>query len=335
MQSDLAQPRAFHHEREPLVRVEHATVGYDDNRSLFRRQRQRMIAVNRVDVAVYPGETLALIGESGSGKSTLGRAVVRLQKLDEGKLYFAGDDITQTRGAQLRALRREMQIIFQDPRSSLSPRMRVLDILTEPLRIHDAKRASISVSQLSELLHRVGLSDEFLHRYPHELSGGQLQRVAIARALVLRPRFIVCDEPVTAVDASTRTQILNLLMDLQEDLGLTYLLISHELAVVQHFAHRVAVMYAGHIVEVSTTEELFAHPRHPYTRVLLAASFDTHVQPLPTRHPERPDPVSMRNPACPFAPRCKHAKANCFTATPPWRDEGPTRVACHVELPAP
>src|SRR5437867_1155301 len=254
-----------------LLEVEGLVKHFVAARSVFGRPTAYVKAVDGVSFTVEAGKTLALVGESGCGKSTVSRLVLRLIEPDAGTVRFEGRDLGALDANALRAFRRDAQIIFQDPYASLNPRMTVSQILTEPLALHDQIPAPRRRERVEELLRLVGLEPRFARRYPHEFSGGQRQRIAIARALAVEPKLIICDEPVSALDVSIRSQILNLLRDLQQRLGLAYIFISHDLAVVKHIATRVAVMYLGRIVETAPAEALFASPRHPYTRALLSA----------------------------------------------------------------
>jgi oligopeptide/dipeptide ABC transporter ATP-binding protein len=310
---------------EPVVgRTLIATDGlskYFPIRSGFFSRGERFVrAVDRVSISVRRGETLGLVGESGCGKSTLGRLMLRLVEPTFGRVIFDGHAITGLSQRELRPLRRRMQIIFQDPYSSLNPRMTVREIVGEALRIHRlAKTRAEEEEQISGLLGRVGLRTDAMDRYPHEFSGGQRQRIGIARALAVKPDFIVCDEPVSALDVSIQAQIVNLLVDLQETMGIAYLFVSHDLKLVQHVSHRVAVMYLGKIVEQASAEALYQAPQHPYTRALLAA--------VPEPDPERkrvrlvlegdvPSPIDPP-PGCPFHPRCSRAlRGTCDTDIP-------------------
>ena len=292
-------------------------------------------AVTQVDLTVYEGETLALVGESGCGKSTLGRLLLGLLPPTGGQVLFAGQDLAALAPADLRALRRQMQMVFQDTAASLNPRQNVGRILAEPLRIHRLCPPADFPARCAALLEQVGLPRQLLDRFPHELSGGQRQRVGIARALALSPRLIVCDEPVSALDVSVQAQVLNLLADLQEARGLTYVLISHDLGVVRHSADRVCVMFLGRVCEIGPTKALFTAPRHPYTKFLLAAV----PRPDPTCRSrgedllagELPSPVATPS-GCPFRTRCPYAQEICAQQVPPLQGEGDHQAACHFPL---
>jgi peptide/nickel transport system ATP-binding protein len=304
------------------------------SRLINREPRRTLTAVDRLEFAIYRGETFGLVGESGSGKSTLARMVVGLLDASQGQVLIDGVDLSQTRDrAARRAVRRRMQMIFQDPFASLNPRWRVGDIIAEPMRAFrgrddgadsPGKRA---IARVDELLELVGLHPADAPKFPHEFSGGQRQRIAIARAIAAHPDFIVCDEPTSALDVSIQAQILNLMRDLQERLGLTYLLITHNLAVVRFMATRVGVMYLGRLVEIGETDALFTRPRHPYTRMLLDAVPDLSMSGR-ARTPvggEPPNPIDPP-PGCPFHPRCPQAIAICKSERPAFRDN----VACHL-----
>jgi oligopeptide/dipeptide ABC transporter ATP-binding protein len=299
----------------------------------FAVGRASLRAVDRVSLDVWAGETLGLVGESGSGKSTTGRLLVGLVPVTSGSIALFGQKITGRGGqARLAAVRQRLQFVFQDPQGSLDPRMRVADSIAEPLDIKGGFTRRARAARVAELLDMVGLPGSAASRYPHEFSGGQRQRIGIARALALRPEFIVCDEPVSALDVSMQAQIVNLLLDLQEKFGLGYLFIAHDLAVVRSVATRVAVMYAGAMVEVASRAALYAHPQHPYTQALL------DVVPRPDPDRARPPALSgevpsilNRPPGCAFAARCRHAMPRCREAVPALRDIAPGhQAACHL-----
>ena len=319
----------------PLLEVSNLTKHFPVSSGLFRKVHGTIKAVDGVSFHIGEGETLGLVGESGCGKTTVGRLVLRLVERTAGAITFRMDgsatDLGALAGEELRRFRRHMQLVFQDPYSSLNPRMTVADIIGEPLRAHGYSRKDIQ-ERVAEVTSDVKLNHEFLVRYPHAFSGGQRQRICIARALALRPELVICDEPVSALDVSVQAQILNLLMDLQEKLGLAYLFIAHDLSVVEHVSRRVAVMYAGRIVEMAQTEELFSELRHPYTQALLEAV------PEPTPHAkekrillqgEVADPSNLPS-GCPFHPRCRYCQERCRHEPPTLRDLGNAHLtACH------
>ncbi|MFQ5742219.1 MAG: ABC transporter ATP-binding protein [Acidobacteriota bacterium] len=323
--------------REALYEVRDSRKYFPVLRGLFRRQVGAVKAVDGVTFEIYKGETLGLVGESGSGKTTTGRTILQLEEPTRGRVAFGHQELTTMGPAELRSARRHMQMIFQDPYASLNPRIRVGHIIREPLDIHQIGSARSREGRVQELLELVGLNPHFVDRYPHELSGGQRQRVAIARALATSPRFIVADEPISALDVSIQAQIVNLLDDLKGELGLTYLFIAHDLSMVRYISDRVAVMYLGRIVELSATDEIFGNPMHPYTKALISA--------IPIPDPEREaarqrvtlegDVPSPANPprGCRFHTRCLFATEICSQEEPELRDLGesgaPRWVACH------
>ena len=316
----------------PLLGVRGLSKNFEVRRGMFARASLR--AVRGVDLVLNAGEACGLVGESGSGKSTVARLILRLLEPTAGEIVFDGRDITSTAKRDLRQLRREMQVIFQDPHSSLNPRKTIFKCVAEPLVIHDRMRGNPLRQRVEELLEVVGLGRGFMYRYPHELSGGQKQRVCIARAVALDPKLLILDEPTSALDVSVQAQILEFLKDLQQRLGLTYLFISHNLAVVRHVCDRVAVMYLGQIVEQGATQAVFDQPMHPYTQALLAAVplpqavQDDGATPL---EGDIPSPINVPT-GCPFHTRCpQRIGPACTQRTPPLLDAGDGRaVACHL-----
>ncbi len=292
-------------------------------------------AVKGISLTLQRGETLSLVGESGCGKSTTAMAILQLTPPSGGRVVFDGRDITGFSHRQMRPLRREMQIIYQDPFGSLNPRMTIADLIAEPMAIQGVGRSGHERrAKAAELLDTVGMGTRFLDRYPHQLSGGQRQRVAIARALSLRPKLLICDEPVSALDVSVQAQVLNLFSDLKEQFGLSYLFISHDLGVVRHMSDRVAVMYLGRIVEIATRDDLYGEPLHPYTRILLDAVAVPDPQIERARdhvllQGEVPS-VATPPPGCPFHPRCQSAMPVCSREIPPLRLHGNRQIACHL-----
>jgi oligopeptide transport system ATP-binding protein len=319
-------------ESSDLLIARHLVKYYPIRGGLFMKEIAAVKAVDDVSLSIRKGETLGLVGESGCGKSTLGRAVMRLEEPTAGEVWFDGDNILEYDPARLRSLRKKMQIIFQDPFSSLNPRKSVASIVGEPLLIHGMTNRREREAKVLELLKVVGLSKEHMRRYPHMFSGGQRQRIGIARALALNPKLVVCDEAVSALDVSIQAQVLNLLKDLQEDFDLTYLFISHDLHVVEHISDRVAVMYLGKIVEIAASAAIYGSPFHPYTQALLSAS------PMPDPDAKRkrillkgdvPSPINPP-PGCRFHTRCPYAEAVCSVEEPALREIHPRhQAACH------
>jgi oligopeptide/dipeptide ABC transporter ATP-binding protein len=316
----------------PLIETETISVAFPRRReAMWKPAPPPFVAVDGVSLSIAPGETLGLVGESGSGKSTIGRALLRRHDVSSGTIRFRGEDITHLGGAKLRAMRRHLQPVFQDPYATLNPRMSVGEIVAEPLVVHGLARGDAARERVAELLRLVGLSPDFINRAPQGFSGGQRQRIGIARALALSPDLIIADEPISALDVSIRAQIVNLFKDLQSELGVAYLFIAHDLAIVRHISHRIAILYAGRIVEEGTSEQVFRAPRHPYTRALIASI----PVPDPTRRNERLPAVrgelAMDRAAagCRFAPRCPRASDICRTTTPVLEGApGKTRAAC-------
>ena len=293
-------------------------------------------AVDNISFDIYKGETLGVVGESGCGKSTTGRLVLNLITPTEGVVEFKGQDLTKLSRRQMRSMRRQMQIIFQDPYASLDPRKTVMQILAEPFQIHNPEMSREEIQQkVAELVKCVGLRPEHVYRYPHEFSGGQRQRVGIARAIALNPEFVVCDEPVSALDVSIQAQVINLMQDIKKEFNLTYMFISHDLRIIKHFCDRVMVMYLGNVVEIGTKEAVYEKRRHPYTQALLSA-----IPNVKSKEPQErilltgdiPSPVNPPS-GCPFHPRCRYCTERCKTEKPQLRTMADgTQVACHLDM---
>lgn len=320
---------------QPLLRVENLVVHFPILRGLLQKQVGTVHAVDEVNFDIHQGETLGLVGESGCGKSTTGRAIIQLQRPTAGKVIFEGNDLVPMKGEALRQTRRHMQMIFQDPYSSLNPRMTVRQLISEPMAIHNTHHGKEREERVAHLLSLVGLNPAFTTRYPHEFSGGQRQRIGIARALALEPLLIICDEPISALDVSVQAQVVNLMEDLQESLGLTYLMIAHDLSMVHHISNRVAVMYLGVIIELADKRTLFSNPLHPYTQALLSAVpiLDPKAERLRRRiilQGDVPSPIHPPS-GCRFRTRCPLAADICSEVKPVFREESPRHwVACHM-----
>ena len=323
---------------ENLLEIRDLKVYFEVKGGLLKRTVGVVKAVDGVNLDIRRGEILGLVGESGCGKTTVGRAILRLIPATEGSVLFEGRDIFAMKSSELKPLRRDLQLVFQDPYSSLDPRSKVGDIVGEGLRVHGVTDRNERYEQVRKALEMVGLQEHHMRRFPHEFSGGQRQRIGIARALVLNPKFIVCDEPVSALDVSIQSQVLNLLKDLQQELDLTLLFIAHDMSVVEHLCDRVAVMYLGKIVEIAERDELFGNPQHPYTQALMSAI------PVANPHAKREriilpgDPPSPLNPpaGCRFHTRCPEAIEVCSQTEPPITDLGRMHLcACHRREPQP
>lgn len=313
---------------EPLLKIRNL-------KKEFRSRKKTLCAVSNFNLDIFPGETVGLVGGSGCGKSTVGRTLLQLYAPTEGTIEFDGVDLTQLNSKQLKKMRQKMQMVFQDPYASLNPRMTVQDIIGEAIDIHRLAKGQEKRERIKELLTLVGLNKSHMSRYPHEFSGGQRQRIGIARALAVQPKFLVCDEPISALDVSIQAQVVNLLRSLQKKMGLTYLFIAHDLSIVKYISDRVAVMYLGELMELAESEALYKEPLHPYTHALLSAI------PVPDPKVERnkshlvlksemPDPLDPPK-GCAFCTRCPKAMSRCFETKPDWKEVQPKRfVACHL-----
>jgi len=318
-----------------LLKVDGLVKHFPITRGIFRRQVGTVKAVDGISFEIKGRENLGLVGESGCGKSTAARVILQLLKATSGKVYFKEQEITSISSEDLRKRRPQMQMIFQDPQDSLNPRMTVGSIISEPMFEHQRLKVKQRRERVEQLLNSVGLDPYVTNRYPHEFSGGQRQRIGIARALALSPDFIICDEPIAALDVSIQAQVINLLEDLQEEYGLTYLFISHDLSMIRHISDRVAVMYLGRIVELASSQELYSNPLHPYTKALLSA-VPVHDPVLEKKRKRTilvgdvPSPASPPS-GCHFSTRCPIAEDRCFKVSPEWRQVSPDRrVACHL-----
>lgn len=316
-----------------VLRVEGLQKLFPVRRGILQRVAGHVHAVDGVSFTIQAGETLCLVGESGCGKSTVGKTILRLQEPTAGQIWLGGTEVTTLTEEQMRMHRRQVQMVFQDPYSSLNPRMRVAQIVAEPLENFGIAEGAEKERQVLTLLEKVGLREDAMQRFPFEFSGGQRQRLGIARALALNPKLIVADEPVSALDVSVQAQVLNLLMDLQDEFGLAYLFISHDLAVVEHIGHRIAVMYLGRIVELAPKDRIFAQPQHPYTEALMAAAPIANPKLRRKRLVIEGDVPSPMNPpsGCHFHTRCPYAEARCKQTYPPLQEIAPGHfVACHL-----
>ncbi len=318
----------------PLIEVRSLKMYFPVGASLFAK-RKLLKAVDDVSFDLYAGETFGLVGESGCGKTTVGRTLVRLYKPTAGQILYQGTDIAPLDEGAVMPYRRKMQMIFQDPYASLNPRMTVSSIIAEPMKLQGVPQDEIT-ARVAELVEQVGLKKDHLNRYPHEFSGGQRQRIGIARALSMRPEFIVCDEPISALDVSIQAQVINMLEELQDSLGITYLFVSHDLSMVRHISHRVGVMYLGHMVELASAEELYSNMQHPYTQALMSAVpiADPDLAEQSNRivlQGDVPQPIDPP-PGCPFASRCRYCRKVCTEVNPQMREiaEGHF-VACHLQ----
>jgi peptide/nickel transport system ATP-binding protein len=321
-------------EDKVLIEVRNLKKYFPIKKSIFPKKTQYLKAVDDVNFQIYKGETFGLVGESGCGKSTTGRSIIRLHDVTSGNIYFEGTDIARLKEKDLKEFRKRMQIIFQDPYVSLNPTMNVFEIISEPMSIHGSYTAKERKEIILDLLQKVGLKEEHLYRYPHEFSGGQRQRISIARAISVKPDFILCDEPISALDVSVQAQVVNMLEDIQEETGITYLFIAHDLAMVCHISNRIGVMYLGNIVEIAKSNDLYTNPAHPYTQALLSSI----PEPDPTKDAreriilsgEVPSPLNSPS-GCKFRTRCKYEMKKCAEVVPKMTEiEKDHYVACHL-----
>lgn len=320
-------------DKKVLLEVQKVKKEFVTSKSLTGKPLKIVHAVDSVDLTIYEGETIGVVGESGCGKSTLGRCILQLIRPTAGNVLYRGEDITKLNKEQMRQMRRKMQLIFQDPYASLNPRMTVLELVMAPLEAFGIGTMEERVKRVKEIMELVGMPENMMNRYPHEFSGGQRQRIVIARALVLNPEFVVCDEPVSALDVSVRAQVLNLIQELKKKKHLTYMFISHDLSVVKYISDRIAVMYLGRIVEIAEKNELYNNPQHPYTKALLSAIPIPDVDNKMKREILTGDVPSPLNPpsGCYFHTRCKYATERCKTECPALHDVGNGHmVACHL-----
>ncbi len=320
-------------QQQPLLEVQNLRKCFPLKKTITGKVTQELVAVDNVSFTLNAGETLGIVGESGCGKTTLGRTILKLHESSGGKIFFEGNDITDYKSSQMREIRKKMQIIFQDPYSSLPPRSTVGGILSEPVEVHKIVPKSEIKDYVLELMDKCGLRDYYYERYPHEFSGGQRQRICIARALSVNPKLVVCDEPVSALDVSIQAQIINLLKKLQQDMNLTYLFISHDLSVVKFISDKIGVMYLGSMMEYGTKEDIFSNPLHPYTQALFSAIPHPDPDVKMNRIILKGDIPSPANPpkGCRFHTRCPHAKDICKEVTPTYKDFGGGHcAACHL-----
>ena len=316
-----------------LLEVRHLSKKFPVKKNLLGKVQKELVAVDDVSFVLHPGETLGIVGESGCGKTTMGRTVLKLHQPNGGRIIFNGEDITNYSNSQMRHLRTDMQIIFQDPYSSLPPRSTVGDILSEPVKVHHIVPKNEVKDYVMDLMRKCGLRDYYYERYPHEFSGGQRQRICIARALAVKPKLVICDEPVSALDVSIQAQIINLLKDLQKSMNLTYLFISHDLSVVKFISDKVGVMYLGSMVEFGAKQDIFANPLHPYTKALFSAIPQPNPDLKMNRIVLKGDIPSPTNPpkGCRFHTRCPHATEKCKHVTPSYKEYEPGHfAACHL-----